>query len=354
MKTFGEAFFMRRFVSSNCAVVLGLLCATFAFEGFAQSIPQSASQSSTTTITSLNPPGPITIGSATTVSVTVAGSGGTPTGSVTVSDGTGSSCPITLSGGAGSCDLTPATTGTKSVTAQYAGDATFLGSTSAASSLVVTPPAHTITSSGGTNGTISPPLQYVTDGNSAFFNVSANAGYTVNIGSTCPTGNLSHNMYTTGLITGDCAVTATFVSAADSLSLQVTDDHVFARYGMQMQYTVIVSNPIGIDVPGLTISAASSADLDTGSTTWTCFGSNTQCQQQGQGAFVDNAVTIPAGGLVAWLISVPVQEDAPDTMADFTISLNAPPFAAPKTQTDTDTLVIMHDSFDVPYGDGAQ
>ncbi|HZP68061.1 MAG TPA: hypothetical protein VFB32_17290 [Rudaea sp.] len=161
-------------------------------------------------------------------------------------------------------------------------------------------------------------------------------------------------MYTTGIIGGDCSVTATFVSAADSLTLEVTDDHLFSRYGMQMQYTVIVSNPVGIDVSGLSISAANSADLGTGSTTWTCFGSSTQCQQQGQGAFADSAVTIPAGGLVAWLITVPVPENAPDATADFAISLDGPSFVAPNTQVDTDTLVIFHDDFEVPYGDGAQ
>jgi hypothetical protein len=340
---------MRGFSANGIAALL-LLGAT---HGFA-STPQSPGQSSTTTITGLNPPSPITVGSATTVSVSVVGSGGTPTGSVTVDDGAGASCPITLSGGTGSCDLTPATTGTKSVTAQYGGDATFLGGTSTASTLVVTPPARTITSSGGSFGTISPPLQYVTDGNMAYFNVTANAGYTVNLNSTCPAGNLSHNMYTTGTIAGDCAVTATFVSAADSLSLQVTDDHLFARYGNVVQYVVTVSNSIGIDVGGLTISAAASADLNAASTQWTCFGSNTQCQQSGQGAFVDNAVTIPAGGSVAWLITLPVLDNAPDTATDYTVSLNGPPFAAPTMQTDTDTLVIFHDSFDVAYGDGAQ
>jgi len=340
--------------SSNAALALGLVSATLACAGFAEAVPQTASQSSTTTITSLNPPGTITIGSSTTVSVSVTGSGGTPTGSVTVSDGAGSSCPITLSAVAGSCDLTPATTGTKSVTAQYTGDATFLGSTSAATSLVVTPPARTITSSGGLNGTISPPLQYVTDGNTAFFNLTANAGYSVIIDSTCPAGTLSHNIYTTGPINGDCAVTATFVSAADTLNLQVTDDHLFARYGMTMQYVVTVSNSVGIDVQGLAISAANPADLNAAATNWACFGSSAQCQQQGQGTFVDNAVTIPAKGSVSWLIELPVLAHAPDATTDYTITLDSPPFAAPKTQTDTDTLVIFHDSFDVPYGDGAQ
>jgi hypothetical protein len=308
----------------------------------------------TTTITSLVPPGPISLGSAATVSVTVAGNSGTPTGSVTVSDGTGATCPITLAGGNGSCDLTPTSAGTKSVTAQYAGDANFMGSTSAASSLVVTPPARTITSSGDSNGSISPPSQYVTDGNTAVFDVTANDGYTVVIGGTCPAGSLNHNVYTTGPITGDCAVSAAFVSAESALSLQVTDDHAYARYAASVDYTVTVSNSIGVDVTGLTISAAASADLNTGSSQWMCFGSNTQCQEQGQGTFMDNAVTVPGKGSVSWLVTVPVLPDAPDATVDYTINLDSPPFAAPITQTDSDAPVIFHDSFDVPYGDGAQ
>lgn len=348
-----------RWISSrlNAAFVFGLLTAYHAGDGFAGSIPDrpAVQDSTTTTISGFVPPGPITVGSATAVSVTVAGSGGgTPTGSVTVSDGTGSTCPITLAGGTGSCDLTPATAGTKSVTAQYAGDANFLGSTSSAASLVVTPPARTVTSSGNSNGSITPASQYVIDGNTASFSVTPGGGYTAVIDGTCPAGNLSHGWYTTGPIVGDCEVTASFVSAADVLSLQVTDDHVFARYGMTADYVVKVSNSVGVDVTGLTISAAASADLNTGSSQWMCFGSNTQCQQQGQGAFIDNAVTIPGKGSVSWLIAIPVLENAPSLIIDYTISLDAPPFTAPITQTDSDVPLVFHDGFDVPYGDGAQ
>jgi len=334
--------------SSHAALVFGLLSVSLAFDSFA------VSSATTTTITNIDPAGPITVGSATTVSVSVAGSGGTPTGSVTVSDGAGSSCPITLSAGSGSCDLTPATAGTKSITAQYMGDANFIGSTSAASSLIVTPPARTVTSSGNSNGTISPASQFITDGSTASFNVTVGDGYTVSIASTCPGGDLSHGVYTTGPITGDCAVTASFVSAADSLNLSITDDHAYARYGSLLQYVVTVSNSLGIDVHGLAISAAVSTDLDNSSTQWMCFGSNTQCQQQGQGVFVDNAVTIPSKGNVSWLISIPALPHAPDATVAYTVSIDSPPFTAPKTATDTNTLVIFHDSFDVPYADGAQ
>ena len=58
----------------------------------------------------------------------IAPGSGTPTGTVTVTDGT-VSCQSTV--GAGSCPLFPTTAGAKTLTATYAGDGNFSGSTSA-------------------------------------------------------------------------------------------------------------------------------------------------------------------------------------------------------------------------------
>ncbi|MFT3742800.1 MAG: MBG domain-containing protein [Pyrinomonadaceae bacterium] len=58
----------------------------------------------------------------------VAPATGTPTGNVTVSDGAGATCTAAVA--AGTCNLTSATSGTKTITATYAGDANFTGSTS--------------------------------------------------------------------------------------------------------------------------------------------------------------------------------------------------------------------------------
>jgi uncharacterized repeat protein (TIGR01451 family) len=83
-------------------------------------------------------PDPSVYGQAITVTyaVTVTSpSVGTPTGNVTVSDGT-DSCTGTVA--AGSCLLTPLTPGARSLTATYAGDANFNGSTSAAEAHGVT------------------------------------------------------------------------------------------------------------------------------------------------------------------------------------------------------------------------
>src|SRR6185295_7852372 len=84
----------------------------------------------TTTITS-DTPDPSVVGQAVTIqyNVTVNSPGaGIPTGNVTVSDGT-QSCTGTVA--AGQCTITFTSVGAKSLTATYAGDSNFNGSTSA-------------------------------------------------------------------------------------------------------------------------------------------------------------------------------------------------------------------------------
>jgi hypothetical protein len=83
---------------------------------------------SATTITA-HLPEPSVIGQAITVDVSVSGGGPVPGGSVTVTDQT-DSCVATLNQGSGSCVLVPTTSGAKTLTADYAGDAIYLASVS--------------------------------------------------------------------------------------------------------------------------------------------------------------------------------------------------------------------------------
>ena len=98
--------------------------------GVGHTVTQAAT---TTTITGVTPE-PSLVGQAVTVAFSVTSSGGVPTGDVTVSDGT-LSCTGTVA--AGSCSVTPLTPGPETFVATYAGDANFLGSTSA-------PVTHTV------------------------------------------------------------------------------------------------------------------------------------------------------------------------------------------------------------------
>ena len=80
----------------------------------------------TTTITG-DAPDPSVVGQAYTITVTMSSGGGVPTGTVTVSEGV-ATCPITLAAGTGSCNLTSTTAGAKTITATYAAQGNFLGS----------------------------------------------------------------------------------------------------------------------------------------------------------------------------------------------------------------------------------
>jgi hypothetical protein len=102
------------------------LTATYAGDGnFASSISAGAAHtvntaSTTTSITS-DTPDPSVVGQQITVSFTVTSAFGTPTGTVTVSDGT-DGCSASVA--TGSCSFTPTTSGAKTLTASYPGDAT--------------------------------------------------------------------------------------------------------------------------------------------------------------------------------------------------------------------------------------
>jgi subtilisin family serine protease len=132
------------------------LTATYTGDAYHNPSPASASVShevngleTATTITS-HSPDPSTVGQAVTVEFTVAPvqpQAGTPTGTVTVTDGV-DSCTATVA--VGGCDITLTTGGARSLTAKYAGDAYFGGSTSAAephtvdrlATTTTTPPAE--------------------------------------------------------------------------------------------------------------------------------------------------------------------------------------------------------------------
>ena len=93
-------------------------------------LTQVVNKAATTSTLSAHTPNPSLVGApiAVTASVAVTPPGtGTPTGTITVSDGT-ANCLITLP--ATSCNLVPSSVGAKTLTASYAGDANFNGSTS--------------------------------------------------------------------------------------------------------------------------------------------------------------------------------------------------------------------------------
>lgn len=69
--------------------------------------------------------------------------------------------------------------------------------------------SHTVSAGAGSGGTISPASATVDDGATASFTVSPDSGYTIDTVTGCD-GSLSGDTYTTGAVTADCTVSATF------------------------------------------------------------------------------------------------------------------------------------------------
>lgn len=99
------------------------------------------------------------------------------------------------------------------------------------------PPAtekkYTVSASATDGGSITPPSQTVQSGETIVFTVTANDGYEIGTVEGC-NGTLSGNLFTTGVITESCAVSASFSSlpSSDSLGPQKT---LFALVGFSDQ-----------------------------------------------------------------------------------------------------------------------
>ena len=119
---------------------------------------------STTTAITSDAPDPSNPDEVVTVSFTVTASGGSPTGTVTVSDANGGGCTGTAP--SGSCSYTPVGTGTRTITATYAGNSSFGGSSGTAEHTVNPPPNNAPTAAfDPPSCTAGQPCQF-TDGSS--------------------------------------------------------------------------------------------------------------------------------------------------------------------------------------------
>lgn len=96
-----------------------------ASSGTASHTVSAGGPAATTTSITNDLPDPSVVGQAYPVAVTVSSGAGTPTGAVTVSDGSANCTIAALAAGSGSCNLTSSTAGNKTLTATYAGNASF-------------------------------------------------------------------------------------------------------------------------------------------------------------------------------------------------------------------------------------
>jgi len=162
-------------------------------------VAHTVSQGTTTTAITADTPDPSVVGQAVVVQYTVTPQGaGTPTGNVTVSDGV-NSCTGTVA--TGSCSLSLTTVGARTLTATYAGDANFNGSTSAGVAHTVNKADTTTTITADT-----PDPSTVGQAVTVNFTVVANAP-----GAGTPTGNVTVSdgvdSCTATVAAGSCAIT---------------------------------------------------------------------------------------------------------------------------------------------------
>ena len=138
--------------------------------------------------------------------------------------------------------------------------------------------------------------------------------------------------------------------ALPQLVLSATDDRLFARYGHIVDYAVILANNGDGDASSISVTFALSAGFDGAAAQLICSGagSGATCTQDSTNPLLYH-VALPAHRSLNWLISLPVRSDASGPTIDFGVGATG---ATPVT--DTDTLVIFRDGFDVPNGDGTQ
>lgn len=73
------------------------------------------------------------------------------------------------------------------------------------------PSTYSVSATAELGGSISPTNRSVTSGQTTSFTLTANTGYRINTASGC-NGSLADNIYTTGTVTANCAVTASFTA----------------------------------------------------------------------------------------------------------------------------------------------
>jgi len=180
--------------------------------------------------------------------------------------------------------------------------------------------------------------------------IASGANYAVTIlsqpaGRSCTLVNASGSVG--GANVTDVGVTC---SALPALALSLSDDRDFARYGQVVDYVVTLANNGDGDATNVAVAFTLSAGFDGDYAQVSCFGTGggASCVQDGANPLA-YTVSVPAHRSLTWFIAVPVRADASDTAVEIGASADG---AA--SITDTDTLVIFRDGFDVPYGDGTR
>lgn len=170
------------------------------------------------------------------------------------------------------------------------------------------------------------------------------ASYVVSI-SEQPTGQWCLLSNATGTVAGSDVdnVDVACTTAQAQLQLQIDDGHAYTRYGQVRDYLVTVSNSGNAVASGVQVIGTFSPAFDVAHVTWSCLpGSGSPCSGGAHGQ-----ADVPVGGSVTWIVSAPILFRSTESEATFTVTADG------LADADTNTLVILRDGFNEPYGDGA-
>jgi hypothetical protein len=188
--------------------------------------------------------------------------------------------------------------------------------------------------------------------NGSISNFDANAGtltYTPNPGYS-GSDSLTFTVSDANGISAPAIVNIAVAPLPAQLALSIQDASAYARYDQYVDYQVTLSNDGGTLASGIAVAFSLSSGFDGQYAQLACIGSGagTDCEQDPADPFHFTAA-LPPGRNLTWLVSVPVLGDTPDASVTFGATATG---ALPVT--DTNTLVIFRDGFDVPYANGTQ
>jgi uncharacterized repeat protein (TIGR01451 family) len=303
-----------------------------------------------------------------------------PTGSIRFLDGATTLGNVNLVAGVATLNTNTLSVGSHSITAVYQGDSNYLGFTTPASAITVTPASVAI----NLVTTPSPSLE----GNSVGLSATVSGGVPVGLsigfqmispsvtllGSASTNGAGVATMNTAGLPAGTYQFRALFfgdanhstasddsnlhsVLAAANLTITKTNNQSYVQSGEITTYTIVVTNNGPNAVVGATVVDNLDDDLVTGlfepDAPWTCAGAGgASCADASGEGDISLSVDLPVGGSVTLVVDAQSRSDAEPFVSN-TASVVLPltmgdPNNTDNIATDSDPSGVFGDGFEVP------
>jgi hypothetical protein len=157
---------------------------------------------------------------------------------------------------------------------------------------------YSVTATGGSGGSITPPSQQVNHGSSASFNVGVQTGYHVVsvTGNTCSPSGSGAGTWTAANITANCAVVATFalneyaVTATAGAGGSITPPSQTVTHGGNAVFTVTPQ----VNHVVATVTGSTCMPVDNGNGTWTASNITSACSVSANFEPVEHTVTATA------------------------------------------------------------